>query len=315
MECPYCLSKGKMDLFHAKEMMFGRRTVFEYGLCKSCKSCVLVTPLSSFPLEEYYGAGYYSFATEKINAGKIKRFFLRCRAQYEMGVFNPLGALFHRIKPGPCEIWRTYGLKPSSKVLDVGCGSGSWLFQASFYGIRSLTGCDPFIEEDIIDDNVHIVKKEIGAMSGLFDVILFHHSFEHVPDPRGDLKAARRLQRAGGRCVVRCPTTSSEAFEHYRENWVQLDPPRHLTIPSRDGMRKLATDCGYRLVEMHDDSTEFQFWGSEQYLRDIPMSDSSSPWRGGSLFSAEERQKYAERAKQLNDINRGDQTAFILEAQ
>jgi len=34
----------------------------------------------------------------------------------------------------------------------------------------------------------------------------------------------------GGWCVIRIPTVSSFAWEHYREQWVQLDAPRHFFL-------------------------------------------------------------------------------------
>ncbi len=54
---------------------------------------------------------------------------------------------------------------------------------------------------------------------------MFNHSLEHVPDPVATLKVAYEKLAAGGMCLARVPTTSSEAWTTYRADWVQADAP------------------------------------------------------------------------------------------
>src|SRR4029079_13038684 len=103
---------------------------------------------------------------------------------------------------------------------------------------------------------------------------------------------------------------SSYAWQHYRENWVQLDPPRHIVIFSRDGLSKAAARAGLKLLRTVDDSTDLQFWGSEMYRRDIPLHKHDP----GSIFSPSDMIGFARRANELNGQNQGDQAAFILSA-
>ena len=91
-------------------------------------------------------------------------------------------------------------------------------------------------------------KAYLQDVVGTFDVIMFHHSLEHVPDPRRELADAAERLAPDGFCVVRLPTPSSEAFRLYREDWVQIDPPRHIALPSRDGMALLAERAGFRVI-------------------------------------------------------------------
>ena len=75
-----------------------------------------------------------------------------------------------------------------------------------------------------------------------------------------------------------------------------------------------AEGAGLRIVQVTYDSTEFQFCGSEQYLRDIPLHGKGSYAQGleGSIFSPEEFQQYRTLADELNATERGDQAAFYL---
>jgi hypothetical protein len=95
---------------------------------------------------------------------------------------------------------------------------------------------------------------------------------------------------------------------------VQLDAPRHLFIHSVKSMETLAAQAGLRVAEVAWDSTEFQFWGSEQYLRDIPLrADASYATRPEkSIFSARQIADFRTKAAELNALGRGDQAAFFL---
>jgi hypothetical protein len=151
-------------------------------------------------------------------------------------------------------------------------------------------------------------------VTGEWDWVMFHHSFEHVPDPLETLRAAACLLARGGTCLIRIPTVSSEAWEQYGVDWVQLDAPRHLFLHSLESMERLAREAGLVVREVQFDSTAFQFWGSEQYRADIPLRDprSYAVDPGASIFTAESLALFATRARELNAARRGDQAAFHL---
>jgi len=79
-------------------------------------------------------------------------------------------------------------------------------------------------------------------------------------------------------------------------------------------MRILAHNSGLEVEGIIYDSSEFQFWGSEQYLRGIslisPVSYSKDPCR--SIFSWKRIMKYKRLANDLNQKRQGDQVAFLL---
>ena len=62
------------------------------------------------------------------------------------------------------------------------------------------------------------------------------------------------------------------------------------------------------------DSTAFQFWGSEQYQRDLPLLHQSSYFVNPetSAFTAEQIAAYTAEADRLNARGEGDQAAFYL---
>jgi len=62
------------------------------------------------------------------------------------------------------------------------------------------------------------------------------------------------------------------------------------------------------------DSLDFQFWGSEQYLKGIPLRDKKSHAElyDESVFSKQQMQEFREKAMALNKANDGDAASFYL---
>ena len=206
--------------------------------------------------------------------------------------------------------------RPDASILDVGCGSGDMLRQLRDIGFRAAHGVDPFIEADVVRDGTTLVRKAFLAdITGSFDCISFHHSLEHMPNQAEILRDARRLLAPGGILLVRIPIVGGAAWRTYRENWVQLDPPRHYYLHSGRSLELLADQCGLQVHSVIHDSTGFQFWGSELYCRDIALLDPRSPAMAGtSVFSPEQLAEYEAQARRLNAAQHGDQIVAILGA-
>jgi SAM-dependent methyltransferase len=248
----------------------------------------------------------------------VKRFLRRMRDRYAVFGRGVLGRFLYRRFPNEPlrSLSGVSGLTPTSRILDVGCGSGSTLFTLREMGFQALLGIDPYLDRDIEYQNgLTILKKSLAEVSGEWDVVTFHHSFEHAADPLGLLQAAARLLAKGGVCLIRMPTVPCYAWEHYGVNWVQLDAPRHCFIHSPRSMQRLAEQAHLQVTKIVYDSTAFQFWGSEQYVRGIPLASEQSYANnpGRSIFSAKEMSDFAERAQLLNREKRGDSAAFYLQ--
>ncbi|MFB0523007.1 MAG: methyltransferase domain-containing protein, partial [Candidatus Bathyarchaeia archaeon] len=211
---------------------------------------------------------------------------------------------------------RRVRINTNSRVLDVGCGTGTLLYQLEALGFRDLTGVDPYIKDDTTySPTFKVFKGTIHDMDGSFDLIIFSHSFEHIPNQLETLRFAARLLKDKGTCVIGMPTVSSYAWKHYGVNWVGLDPPRHLFIHSIRSLTLLLLKANLRLTDVVYDSTEYQFWGSEQYVRDIPLKSAKSYYvnPNQSIFSKQEIKRFRETARELNKKKQGDQASFYIE--
>jgi len=175
------------------------------------------------------------------------------------------------------------------------------LYTLKEFGFRNLLGIDPFIESDIRYKNgVSILKKTINDIDEQFNLIMFHHSFEHM-EPFETLREVTRLLAPDSFCIIRIPVADSWAWENYGVNWVQIDAPRHFFIHTRKSMAILASYAGLKIEKVICDSTDFQFWGSEQYKKDIALyplnSFSVSPRK--SMFSREQIRSFKKEPNNL----------------
>ncbi|GIW80902.1 MAG: hypothetical protein KatS3mg105_2709 [Gemmatales bacterium] len=120
------------------------------------------------------------------------------------------------------------------RLLDFGCGGGSFVERMARQGWQ-VTGID------MSENAVRRVRDELGlpALVGTlphpelspesFDVVTMWQSLEHVHDPLGVLRQARRLLVPGGKLIVAVPNILSLPFRWFGPAWYGLDLPRHLT--------------------------------------------------------------------------------------
>ena len=160
-----------------------------------------------------------------------------------------------------------------------------------------------------MSEGVQLHKRRLAEMNGQFDVIIFNHSFEHLPDPQGELRTARQKLRPNGLCLLQVPTPSSQAWEDYGTDWAQWDAPRHLTLMSRRGMAILAANCGFQLQRTIDIGQSWSLMASEFQTRGLHGAPNARH------FSRSELAAFRRKAIQANEAGRGDSVSYVLVAQ
>lgn len=325
--CRVCGSAGPHQTITVREMYYGTRELFEYYICADCETLQIVDVLEGEELARHYPRKYYSY-----NAAQrpgLLQWLTTQRDRHDLGDGGRVvGALIAALPPGvrsligttdaSGDVIRMLGqlrIGRDARILDVGCGGGALLDRLARAGFRNLFGADPFVESDTTTAlGVPITKEFMEDVSGEFDVIMFNHSLEHVPDPVATLKAARARLAPKGICLARVPTTSSEAFDVYGKNWCLIDAPRHTLVPSRRGMELAAEAVGMRLEQTIDDSNASQFFGSEMYRTDTALAEFAGFGGLFKTFGAKRLWEWERRSIALNRQGRGDQTGFVLRA-
>ncbi|WP_242343829.1 class I SAM-dependent methyltransferase [Anaeromyxobacter terrae] len=306
--CRICSGEGGA-VYRVPEVMFGTRESYDYFQCRSC-GCLQIGQIPE-DLSRHYTGAYYSFAAPKLRKRSIRRALVD-RWAYE-GRGGPIGRLLYAHHPNAdLRRFRDLRVRRDDPVLDVGCGNGQRVLDLVRAGFTRAEGIDAFLPADVVvEGRVIAHKKTLDAVTGAYKLIMLHHVLEHLPDQHGTLNAARDRLSPEGVLLLRIPTVSSAAWEHYREHWIQIDAPRHLYLHSVESLRALADATGFSLQRIEYDSTEFQFWGSEQARRGIPLVRPGAPW-DARVLPARERAALGRRVRRLNAEGRGDQLVAVL---
>ena len=315
--CRVCGASGAFKDYAASEKMFGLGGEFTYFMCDAC-GCLQIAAIP-VDLSPYYPKGYYSLKPLSVDPGVSLK--ARARAWRLRHYLSGWHAEF-LWKPlfGGRELFpwlRRLGVQPSDRVLDVGAGNGSFLRDLRLFGFKDLTGIDPFLDKDLdYAPGFKVLKQGLEEVKGSYDLITAHHSLEHMPDQAAAMTHMAELLAPGGRLLIRIPVVPSVAWDAYGINWVGLDAPRHLYLHSLHSLGQLAAGAGLELTRVEFDSSDFQFWASEQYQRGIALHAPGS-WavdRKASIFSRWDILRFRRRARALNRQGRGDSAVFFLRA-
>lgn len=308
--CKICGNDNDNKTYVIQEMMFGTKDKFYYIKCSKC-GCLQLKH-DDIDLSKYYPNNYYSLSMGNNNKDD-KIYNIINKIVLNIIINNRIINKFF-----PQEFFKTFdclrGTKivNSSKILDVGCGSGLWLNELSKLGFTNLRGVDLYIRNNINHKNgISISKGEIDNIKNeKFDVITFHHSFEHMRNPQEVFNKIYELLNDKGICIIRIPVIDSYAWKKYKTNWVQIDAPRHLYLHSKKSIEMLAENSNLKVYDIRYDSTEFQFWGSEEYMKGIPLITGKNRVYG--LFSNTKMKKFKRKARILNKKHIGDQAIFYI---
>jgi len=315
--CRICSSRGHHTSYRVRERMFGWGDQFDYFCCADC-GCLQIARVPE-DLARFYPPNYYSFHLQAPPQHGLKSRLAGKRDFWAVTGRGFLGFLLSKIvAPRPDLIaLGSLPARPEMRIIDVGCGRGQLLSILHRAGLERLAGADPFLSGDVeVLPGLWVRKLALDQVSGEFDLVMLHHAFEHVEFGRELLAAGCQRLSASGQILLRVPTAESEAWEQYRENWVQLDAPRHLFLHTRKSLEILAGQAGLRVTQCWCDSSCFQFWASELYQRGLSLYDENGiPRNPVNYFSGRQLKALARRAEDLNAKNRGDQLVVVMRAQ
>lgn len=317
--CKVCGNRENLEIIKAKELFIGTREIFPYLLCAECGSLSIKEHpknlnelYEKYPVFEFTPSGtgrWKKFLRQSIISNKnvLSSVFLKWLNCWEDLAFNSLNGL---------------NLNKSMRILDVGCGNGMLIEMLKIFGFKDLTGIDPHLKKAIQAPGFRMLKAGIEDLKEEFDLVMCHHSFEHVEDPHAIAKSLENSIKPGGVLLIRFPNIESYSFLKFKESWHGIHAPFHRFLPSLKGMEKIFQNTNLKIEEIRYEQIVELFLYNINYslniglmeplgviacLGDGPLGKKVPP-----LFTKKEISYWKEKTKTITKYKMTDYIAYYL---
>ncbi|MFH0814997.1 MAG: class I SAM-dependent methyltransferase [Candidatus Falkowbacteria bacterium] len=257
MSCNLCGSNNTVLLFNTCNLhgrhMLDSKDIFKIARCVDCGNIFVDNiKVDDTYYKKYYCSDYYEQPAKlpKIVGCFLKLFSRISRHRKEKAIIKTLDVR-----------------KTKYKILDIGCGTGSFLLgldpvKFEKFGVEiSPTGQKICQEQGL---NVFCGKLEGANFADqFFDAITAWHVFEHLEKPVKTLSAARRVLSDDGILVFQVPNADGFGFQYGQQKWFHSDSPRHLWLPNRKSIDFLLQKTGFKILEVKNEFYDYPldlFW-------------------------------------------------------
>ena len=267
--CPVCGEEPR-ELLHqdlTDQVFFCAPGRWDMYMCKSCASAYL----DPCPTPETIGLAYQRYFTHDeapsfsslSSLRKLQRRLANGYRNHHYGTqdfpASIVGAFVACLMPNSraildADMRHLPKLKEGNRLLDLGCGNGSFLLKARSAG-WNVIGAD-FDPKAVAAARCQGLDVRLGGVEEFnpeneqFDVVTLAHVIEHVHHPVELLRACYRLLKPDGYLWIETPNIASEGHQVFGMNWRGLEPPRHLVLFTLGSIRNALSRVGFAGVKV-----------------------------------------------------------------
>lgn len=271
-KCEICGSRNISHIFKQYDKNLNIKECFSVFKCANCYSLFLNPQPTEKDLEKYYSKDKY-YSLKRIDTKESRKTKLKLKL-YDI-YFNPkenktlIKIMFSPIK----FIIRGTKIVKDNKLLDIGCGSGQFLYEMRQFEMNTY-GIEPgdFDKEGNKKYDLNIKKSNLLKTKypkEYFDLITMNHVLEHLDNPNQTLMEIKRIIKKDGLFIFAVPNINSLAHKIFKKNWYQLDIPRHLWNYSDKNIKIILEKNGFNIQRIRYNSRPSQFSVSLKYLLNV----------------------------------------------
>jgi len=258
--CPVCFDSNKNSIIFQKENIDKKKiTSFTYASRKNpefmchemvrCLNCDLVyvtTPPNKLKLSEAHHAADYDSSEEALDAAET--------------YINHMDDVISK-------------LNLKSKVLEIGSGSGDFLYNLKKKGFTKLTGIEPSISaiNCAHSEIKNHLKEGIFQVDHLqeasYDLVSCFMTLEHVYDPREIAESANKILKKGGYFVMVVHNYRSLVNRILGKKSPIIDI-EHMQLFSRKSIRLLLNNTNYQDIQIKSVSNRYSI---SYWIRLLPI--------------------------------------------
>lgn len=234
VNCNLCHSNDTERLFRGHDRLHGLPGSFPVVRCRQCGLIYLNPRPTRREIATYYPKSYQPHVFfERIQRSR------RARLDYYYGLRKRRRAIER--------------LTPVGKLLDVGCGSGSFLHYMQHHGWevwgQEISQCaTAYARRELGLEVCRDYLEDTPFPADSFDVVTLWNVLEHLHNPAASLARIKELVKADGLLVIAVPNAASWDARLFGPAWVGYDVPRHLYTYDKSTLRALLKKAGFRVV-------------------------------------------------------------------
>ncbi|MCV6639194.1 class I SAM-dependent methyltransferase [Candidatus Albibeggiatoa sp. nov. NOAA] len=199
--------------------------------------------------QDYYGQAYYNSKKGKFSPLIEKIFKLNHQRNAKQ--------FYQRFQP--------------KRILEIGCGRAYLLkelkqLDCEVYCLESDEAADWILNN--ADVNM-ITESKLDFPAQYFDLIIYWHVFEHLPDPVASLRQMTTLLADNQRICISVPNADSYQAKLQLSTWFHLDVPRHLYHFTPQSLVMLLESEGYEIESIEAGDMIQNLYGWLQSLANL----------------------------------------------
>jgi 2-polyprenyl-3-methyl-5-hydroxy-6-metoxy-1,4-benzoquinol methylase len=284
--CPLCGQDGAHRLFFSKDRIHKLPGTFGLFRCMACHAIFIQPWLGVEQLAGYYPEEYgryrHSRSLDKKNYSGWHRFVRENYYGYPRSK-QQRSTILRKTAAFALSFVMAKGVIPyhgEGKILDVGCGGGSYLYRLRQWGWECY-GVEPS-ENGVKQARSlglevrHGMLADVQFPDAFFDVVRLSHVLEHLPNPTETFREIDRILQPEGLVYLTVPNTRSLAFSLFKQNWYALDSPRHVISYCPKTLETLCKQTGFEMAEISFNTGPFILVRSIRYF----LEEEGEKWPG-----------------------------------
>jgi len=234
--CPACDSDKWRAAYKIKEWTIAK--------CALCGLARIDPPPTQESRPEFYSQEKVTSRNTK-TLNRSQKFSRGCKRFFKRLLQREKAAIFY-------QKLRSY-LSPGAKVLDIGCGDGSFLKQArekfDCYGIEISDYLAGLAKKNGLKVKVgNFISLDFGNEK--FDGITLISLLEHLNDPQRALKKCFELLNKNGVLLIKTVNYGCLNRVIKAENWSGFRPPDHVVYFTPKNLTRLLKKAGFSKIKI-----------------------------------------------------------------
>jgi SAM-dependent methyltransferase len=176
------------------------------------------------------------------------------------------------------------------RLLEVGCGTGSFLEEALRSGKWQVVGIEPsphaarYAQEKLRVPIYKNLFEEVLLAENSFDVVVMWNVLEHLPQPVKAIQLTFKLLKRNGWFIFSIPNLESLDAWLFKKYWGGWDLPRHLYFFPKNYLKTTLTETGFRWVDSRCLSTSYAMFGHSLEFWSQNFED-KMPWLRSAILT------------------------------